>query len=224
MMDSSDKQDALMRFAQSMVLDISGAIVSHRDQLGELDAKTGDGDHGINMAKGFTLCRDRVDRVTDLRSAFRMISDTLFLEIGGSMGPLYGVFFGALSDHAPSESRIGSERLLVMLDAGYLALVAVGGAAPGDKTMLDVLYPALDSVRKSVADETPLLAVLDRMKAAAINGRDATSDMVAKVGRASRLGERSRGSVDAGAASCCLILCAMADAMARNALLEGVGT
>jgi dihydroxyacetone kinase-like protein len=111
-----------------------------------------------------------------------------------------------------------------MLDAGYLALVAVGGAAPGDKTMLDVLYPALDSVRKSVADETPLLAVLDRMKAAAINGRDATSDMVAKVGRASRLGERSRGSVDAGAASCCLILCAMADAMARNALLEGVGT
>jgi dihydroxyacetone kinase-like protein len=224
MEESNEKKDALRSLAQSMVLDISGAIVSHRDQLGELDAKTGDGDHGINMAKGFTLCRDRVDRVTDLRSAFRMISDTLFLEIGGSMGPLYGVFFGALSDQAPFEPRVVPEELLSMLDAGYQALLAVGGAEPGDKTMLDALYPALEAVRAGVSEGLPLYSVLDRMKAAAINGRDATSDMVAKVGRASRLGERSRGSVDAGAASCCLILCAMADAMARNAFLEGVGT
>jgi dihydroxyacetone kinase-like protein len=223
-MGESEREREIRRsLARSLLLGISDAVIGQRELLGELDAKTGDGDHGINMSKGFTLCRERVDQVSDLSSAFRLISDTLFLEIGGSMGPLYGVFFGALSDQSPSEVRISAKQVSSMLDAGYRALLEIGGASPGDKTMLDALHPALEAARAGVSDGLPLISVLDRMKAAAINGRDATRDMVAKVGRASRLGERSRGSVDAGAASCCLILCAMADGLAQYAIQEGVG-
>lgn len=223
-MAGADHGDRVRRsLAQSLLLEIADAVIGQKEMLGDLDARNGDGDHGINMAKGFALCRERKERAEDLPGAFRIISDTLLLEIGGSMGPLYGSFFAALADEAPTEPRVEPVRLLSMFEAGYRAVVDIGGAAPGDKTLVDTLAPALAEVRTAVAEGEALTVVLDRMKVGAIRGRDSTRDMVARIGRASRLGERSRGSVDAGAASCCLILCAMADGLSRNQIMGGNG-
>ena len=108
---------------------------------------------------------------------------------------------------------IDADTFGAMLEAGRDGVVAIGDAKLGDKTLLDALIPAVDAYGSADGDFAARLAA---MKAAAAEGRDSTRDMVARVGRSSRLGERSRGVLDAGATSCCLILTALADGAARR--------
>ena len=100
-----------------------------------------------------------------------------------------------------------------MIHAGRDGIADIGGAKLGDKTLIDALTPAVDAFDAALAAGKPFSACLRDMAAAAGRGRDSTTDMVAKLGRASRLGERSRGVIDAGAASCCLILETMANSI-----------
>ncbi len=203
--------------AAGILREVAEVIVANKAYLSEIDGRIGDGDHGFNMAKGFGRAKERIDGATDtLDAAMRTLSDVLMSEIGGSMGPLYGTMFADMADALEGADRIDAAAFGRMLRAGLDGVRAIGSAGVGDKTMLDALAPAVAAYEAALADGAGWSQALGLMKRAAEAGRDSTRDMVAKVGRSSRLGERSRGVLDAGATSCCLILVALADGTERR--------
>lgn len=197
-----------------IVRGIAEAIVSNRAWLSEIDGKIGDGDHGNNMAKGFARAAERISDEDSLDAAFATVTDVLMGEIGGSMGPLYGMFFSDMADVVAGQERIDAPTFARMLAAGSDGVMAIGEAKAGDKCLLDALVPAVVAAENTAPEGFP--AMLAAIRRAATDGRDSTKDMVARIGRASRLGERSRGVLDAGAASCCLILHALADGVEKR--------
>ncbi|MCP1170412.1 dihydroxyacetone kinase subunit DhaL [Limimaricola litoreus] len=202
-----------MRAASGIVTDLASVIVANKAYLSEIDGLIGDGDHGINMAKGFGRAAERIaDRNLALDEALSVLSDVLMTEIGGSMGPLYGFMFGNMARAIEGRQAIDAEGFGIMLRAGLQGVRTTGAAELGDKTLVDCLVPAISAYEATRPDgfENALMA----MARAAEEGRDSTIDMVARLGRASRLGERSRGVLDAGATSCALILTKLADSVA----------
>jgi phosphoenolpyruvate---glycerone phosphotransferase subunit DhaL len=196
-----------------------GTIDANAMLLSEIDGAIGDGDHGVNMRKGFTRARQKFSPTSDLIGCLEILGDTLLTEIGGSMGPLYGTFFEEMARVAAGCPDVGARLFGSMLDAGIDAVVDLGGARVGDKTLVDVMVPARDAYHASLAMNGTFADALDAMASAADQGRDSTRDLVARVGRASRLGERSRGVVDPGATSCALLLTAFATSI-RELLSE----
>jgi dihydroxyacetone kinase phosphoprotein-dependent L subunit len=192
--------------------------------LSEVDGAIGDGDHGINMRKGFDQFGKQATEknVLDASQAFTLLGTTLVTGIGGSMGPLYGSLFKAFGRTLRS-ATIDAPCFLSMLEAGMTAVMDIGEASPGDKTMLDALAPAKDAFRASLDSGADFGVALDVMAKAAEAGAEATVGMIAKVGRASRLGERSRGVRDAGATSCAIILGSIALSAKRLLLSDHDG-
>lgn len=187
-------------------------IQENKQYLSDIDGLIGDGDHGINMNKGFTMCREELDKTPgDLSYSLKVLAKILMMKIGGSMGPLYGKFFKAIGVSLEGKEEIGINEMGEALKAAVDAIASISPAKVGDKTLIDTLIPALAAYEKAQAEDQPFTEALDAMKNAAIDGRDSTNNMVAKLGRASRLGERSRGVPDAGATSCCLILGTIAE-------------
>ena len=187
-------------------------IQENKQYLSDIDGAIGDGDHGINMNKGFTLCREALDKEPgDLSYALQTLAKVLIMKIGGSMGPLYGKFFMAFGKAFEGKVHIGRDDFLEAMRASKEAVSSISQAVIGDKTLMDVLIPAVVAYEYAVKENLSFSLSLDKMSEAAFNGRESTVNMVAKIGRASRLGERSRGVTDAGAASCFLILSTMAD-------------
>jgi len=200
-----------------MVTDLVKAIVAERDHLSEIDGAIGDGDHGVNMAKGFNLCAQALGSPTPgLKESLGILGNTLMAGIGGSMGPLYGTFFNEMADSLEGKTDLDAAAFGRMIRAGLDGVLDIGGAKPGDKTLLDTLAPAVEAFEAALSAGKPYLAALNDMTDAARKGRDSTIGMVAKVGRASRLGERSRGVMDAGSASCCVILETLATSVASK--------
>jgi phosphoenolpyruvate---glycerone phosphotransferase subunit DhaL len=192
---------------RSVVLALCTVIEENKGYLSEVDGAIGDGDHGINMAKGFRLVRERLgEKEISLSEGLGLIGKTLMTEIGGSMGPIYGTFFIQMS--LKSKDKPETDALLFggMLKAAREGVEDIGGAKVGDKTIMDALVPADKSMQLSVSQGSNLEAALSAMAEAAEAGKESTRDLVAKLGRAARLGERSRGTLDAGATSCALIL------------------
>jgi phosphoenolpyruvate---glycerone phosphotransferase subunit DhaL len=190
-----------------IVFDLIRAIQENKQYLSDIDGAIGDGDHGINMNKGFTLCRDELlANPGNLTHGLKTLSKILVMKIGGAMGPLYGTFFKSLAAACDGVDDIDMAVFGRMLSSGREGIQKISDAKPGDKTLMDVLLPAEAAYQAAAQTGEPFRACLDQMVEAARQGRDATKDMVAKLGRSSRLGERSRGVIDAGAASCCLIL------------------
>ena len=190
-----------------LVPELVDVINANRAYLSEIDGAIGDGDHGINMSKGFTQAGEALGAAPPpLPQALLVLSETLMEGIGGSMGPLYGTLFSAMADTLDGASVLDAPLFGRMLHAALDGVEEIGSARPGDKTLLDALAPAIAAFDTATAEGRSFADSLDAMAAAAERGRDATRDMVARVGRASRLGERSRGVLDAGATSCCLIL------------------
>ena len=182
-------------------------IQDNKQYLSDIDGLIGDGDHGVNMNKGFTLCAEELgDGPTDLSAGLKVLYMILMSKIGGSMGPLYGMFFKAMSKGCKDKDEVDAAVFGNMLALAKEKVLDISGAQPGDKTLLDCLVPAQEAYQTALAAGEPFFQCLEKMSAAAEAGRDATKDLVAKVGRSSRLGERSRGVLDAGATSCCLIL------------------
>jgi len=190
-----------------IVFDLIRAIQENKQYLSDIDGAIGDGDHGINMNKGFTLCRDELlANPGNLTHGLKTLSRILVMKIGGSMGPLYGTFFKSLAAACDGVDAINTAVFGRMLSSGREGIQKISDAKPGDKTLMDVLLPADAAYQAATQTDEPFRVCLDEMVEAARQGRDSTKDMVAKLGRSSRLGERSRGVIDAGAASCCLIL------------------
>jgi dihydroxyacetone kinase-like protein len=196
----------------AIVLSMAERIIENRAYLSEIDGKIGDGDHGVNMAKGFGMAAERL-KGTDasLASSLDTLGTVLMTEIGGSMGPLYGVMFTEFAETIESVEKIDAATYSKMLHAGLAGIQSIGSAKVGDKTLLDTLVPAVEAFDKSTAEGKSFDAALEDLVAAAEKGRDSTTDLVAKIGRASRLGERSRGVLDAGATSCAILLKELSD-------------
>ena len=199
---------------QIIVEKLAQMIHENRTYLSEIDGAIGDGDHGINMDKGFSMAAQQLkNKELGLSEALKVLGNILLEEIGGSMGPLYGTFFRRMARVAKTKEQIDAVVFEEMLQQGLEGLQSIGNAKVGDKTLLDTLVPALDALKEANQVKKQFKEALNAMVVAAKNGMDSTVEMVAKVGRASRLGERSRGVLDAGATSCYLILKTMAEEM-----------
>jgi dihydroxyacetone kinase-like protein len=190
-----------------LVLALIETIENNKAHLSEIDGKIGDGDHGINMAKGFGLVRERLgDKNVSVSEGLGLIGRTLMTEIGGSMGPIYGTLFVQMSLKSKGKPETDARLFGEMLQAARAGLEELGGAKVGDKTIMDTLIPAQEAYQAAVDKGASLPEALHRMDEAAEKGKESTRDLVAKIGRSARLGERSRGVLDAGATSGALIL------------------
>lgn len=187
-------------------------IHEQRDTLTALDAAIGDADHGANLDRGFAavvagLPAHDGDAGALLKNAgLRLIST-----VGGASGPLYGTAFRRAGKVLEGYHQISGQDLLATLRAFVDGVVAMGKAAPGDKTMLDALIPATTALEQALQRGLSLHEALGETAAAAEAGAEATIPLIARRGRASYLGERSAGHQDPGATSAALLLRALAD-------------
>jgi phosphoenolpyruvate---glycerone phosphotransferase subunit DhaL len=136
--------------------------------------------------------------------------------VGGASGPLYGTFFLRVGGAVGESEPVGADALAAALRAGLEGIVARGKAEAGDKTMYDALSPAVDALEAALATGEPWATALRRSADAAASGRDATTPMLARKGRASYLGERSTGHQDPGATSVALLIRAAADTLGAS--------
>lgn len=201
-----------------VLMNMVKAIQENKAWLSEIDGLIGDGDHGVNMNKGFTAYALSCPDEFSFSDGLYDLSMVLLNDIGGSMGPIYSSIFMGMVDYIEDNDleEITLNDFASSMKSGLDALYDIVDARVGDKTIVDTIAPAVASLEKDAADDVCFSLALEHMKNAAVTGRDSTKDLVAKYGRSSRLGERSRGVLDAGACSCCLILSAMADMILSN--------
>ncbi len=181
--------------------------------LTRLDSAIGDGDHGTNMNRGFRAVLERVGALPDgdLSSLLRAVGMALIGKVGGAAGPLYGSFYLGMGKQLGNAAEVDDAALAAGLRAGLDGIVARGKAQLEDKTMVDAWDPALRALDEAVAEGIELGPALDRAAEASEEGMKATIPMIARKGRASYLGERSRDHQDPGATSTHLIVKALAD-------------
>ena len=190
-------------------------VQENKDDLTELDAAIGDADHGVNMDRGMTAAVAALEDTSPRTPSalFTKVGMTLVSTVGGASGPLYGTFFLRLGGALGDGDAVTAEQLAAALRAGLDGVVARGKAEAGDKTMFDALAPAVDAMDAALAAHEPLDEALHQARAAAEAGRDATTPMLARKGRASYLGERSVGHQDPGATTAALLIAAADDAL-----------
>ena len=191
-----------------VVRTIAQTAVDNEKYFGDLDAVVGDGDFGYSMARGFEQVLagfDDFDR-SDVGTFLKKVAVTITGRIGGTSGPIWGTAFlrgGALS---AGKTTITGEDVVAMLRAAVEGIMQRGQAELGDKTLLDALVPATDALERELGAGSGAAAAVQAAAEAARAAAEATKDMVAKRGRAAYTGERSRGSVDAGATAVAVML------------------
>lgn len=197
---------------QPVLMKMVHEIQANKAYLGEVDGLIGDGDHGANMNKGFTMFGEQIaDKGICFTDGLTMLGTLLMDEIGGSMGPIYGTIFIEMASAGDGADEITPELFLEMLRQGLEGLYEIVDARVGDKTLVDTLVPAIDAFDQAVQDGCAFPDALAKLKQAAVAGCASTKNLQAKYGRSARLAERSIGVPDAGATSCRMLLCAMAD-------------
>lgn len=186
------------------------AVAAAEPELTELDRLIGDADHGTNLNRGFAVVA-AIDpqACVSARDYGKQAAMALVSSVGGASGPLYGTLLLRLAAALPPDGDITAEQWSLALRAGVDGVVARGKAERDDKTMVDALAPAVDAF-DAAGDVDPFGAA----SAAAAAGRDATVGLVARKGRASYLGDRSRGVADPGATSAALLLASAAATLA----------
>ncbi len=183
--------------------------------LSDLDAAIGDADHGINMERGMKAVATVLDESppSDIAALCKQVGMTLVKSVGGASGPLYGTFFLRMATAVGAGDSVAAGGFAKALRAGVDGVVQRGRAEAGDKTMFDALAPAVEALDSALASGADLSAALREAAVAAEKGRDATTAMVARKGRASYLGQRSVGHQDPGATSAAMLIGAAATAL-----------
>ena len=201
-----------MRRALAAMCDV---IENEKEYLSELDGAIGDGDHGVNMAKCFREVKKKLAASTaeDVGTLFKDVGMVVMNSVGGAMGALYGTFFLKLSQSSAGKVEVSLNDLVAMYQSGEQGILAIGKASPGDKTLIDTLSPAVRAIEAAQKEGKSLAGALADFEQAAKRGMESTKDMLAKMGRASRLGQRTIGHQDAGATSCYFILRSLASAV-----------
>lgn len=192
-------------------------FVAAQDRLTALDAAIGDGDHGLNMRRGFEKAAEKLPTVADkdIGAILKASGMTLLSSVGGASGPLYGTFLMRAATEAGAATEIDGDKLVAMLEAGLAGVIGRGKAEPGEKTMCDVWRPAIAALKAALAAGGDLPRALEIAAERAAGAAEETAPMIARKGRASYLGERSIGHVDPGAASSALLIKALSDTVAR---------
>jgi dihydroxyacetone kinase-like protein len=189
-------------------------IEANAEEITALDQAIGDGDHVANLQRGLAALEKLADELVDMdwSSALMKIGMTLMSTMGGASGSLYGSLFLAMSKKA-KEVEQSAQGLAAVFQAGVDSVKARGKADLGEKTMLDTLIPASEALTQHA--NADLSHLLSAVKQAAHEGMLSTKDLLATKGRASFLGERARGHIDAGARTSQLMICAIADVIAE---------
>jgi dihydroxyacetone kinase-like protein len=188
-------------------------LEANKAYLTELDAAIGDGDHGLNMARGFGKVKEKLPSMADasIGSILNTSGMALISSVGGASGPLYGTFFMRASGAVQAHQELELADFVKLMELGIEGVILRGRAEVGEKTMLDALIPALNALKAQLDGGADLATALDACVAAAEAGVHSTIPLVAKKGRASYLGERSVGHQDPGATSTTLILSTLRD-------------
>jgi dihydroxyacetone kinase-like protein len=206
-------------YIYGIIAAVGEAIVKNRQMLTDLDAAIGDGDHGINMARGFEAVRSKMQTIeaeTDIGKVMKTVGMTLISSVGGAAGPLYGTAFLRAAGPGQGKTQLDIETAALMLEAAITGIKERGKATRGEKTMLDALEPAYDAFMECVKDKKSVIACLEVACEAAEQGVEYTKTIVATKGRASYLGERSRGHQDPGATSSYIMLQALLEYLRRG--------
>lgn len=192
--------------AQSMLLSVSDEIIKAEPLLSQADRDLGDGDHGLGMKRGFTALIKNVKGVdfTSLQELFSTAGTALLTTMGGASGVVFGSLFLAGKKTLHEAKVFGTHEFSHLLSQSLTDIMKRGGAKPGDKTMIDALYPAAEKAME--LKSTPLPEFITAVALAAVKGREASKGMIASMGRAKTLGEKSLGLPDAGAISVSIIL------------------
>ena len=182
------------------------AIANNADLLGDLDRAIGDGDHGVNMLRGFSAIAAQRDELValPLPAALEAMGKILVMNVGGASGPLYGSLLMAMGKAGGS------------IDAGVAAVKKRGKSDRGEKTMLDVLIPVQLAWAEACKESLPVPQALERLRQAAKAGLESTRPLMATKGRASFLRERSIGHLDPGAYSSFLLVDAICGAYSKD--------
>ena len=185
-------------------------VAENKDSLTDLDAAIGDGDHGANMHRGLQAAVAALDdtKPASASTLLNKVGMTVVSTVGGASGPLFGTMFLRMGAALGDTAEVSLTQLATALRAGLGGVVARGKAEPGDKTMYDALAPAVDALESAASTGVDKADALKLALAAAENGRDATTPMLARKGRASYLGERSVGHQDPGATTVALLMAA----------------
>lgn len=193
-------------------------IEDEKAYLSELDGAIGDGDHGVNMAKCFREVKKKLMEgpAEDMKTLFNNVGMVVLNSVGGAMGALYGTFFLKMAQEGGEKRDLALDDLVRMFQAAEKGILEIGKAKPGDKTLVDTLSPAVRSLEKSRQESQSLSQALANLEQAAKKGMESTREMEARMGRASRLGERTIGHQDAGATSCYFILRSLASAFSSD--------
>ena len=186
------------------------------EELGRLDAATGDGDHGVAMTRAMAAIEKGLDECSarSLKTLLQGVAWSVMSIDAGATGPLMGSLFLGMVDPVGDADQIDAERLAAMLAGGLAKLRAVSKAELGDKTMLDALLPAVESLRAAAAAGDSPAGALAAAAAAAQAGAENTKNCRARFGKARNLGERSLGHQDPGATSIAVLFRGLADGAA----------
>jgi dihydroxyacetone kinase-like protein len=200
--------------ARAMLLAVADAIIAAEPILTDADRALGDGDHGIGMTRGLTATKEALKGVEfeSVANVFSTAGMAMISSMGGASGAIFGTLFRAGGKALKESETFGSQELANLLTSANEAIMKRGGAKPGDKTMIDALYPATEKAAELKGSS--LVEALEAAAAAAEAGREASKDMIATMGGAKTLGERSLGKADAGAVSVTIILATMRDFVA----------
>lgn len=192
----------------SVLVKIAERINKEKDFLTELDNKIGDGDHGINMNRGFEALKPKLTSVSDKQPSevFKLVGMTLVSTVGGASGPLYGTMFLNMSKALVGKDEINMPDFLEAVKSGIDGVSMRGKSTEGEKTMLDSMYPAIRAMNEKSADAKSNAEIIEAGVKAAQKGIEYTKTIVATKGRASYVGERSIGHQDPGATSFTMML------------------
>ncbi|MEU5890301.1 dihydroxyacetone kinase subunit DhaL [Streptomyces sp. NPDC047461] len=182
----------------------AASVEREAERLTDLDSPIGDADHGSNLLRGFRAVTAVLEKETPETpgAVLTLAGRQLISTVGGASGPLYGTLLRRTGKALGEDAEVSADRFTEALRAGVDAVMALGGAAPGDKTMIDALVPAVDALGDGFV----------AARAAAEEGALATTPLQARKGRASYLGERSIGHQDPGATSAALLIAALTEA------------
>ncbi|WP_277631117.1 dihydroxyacetone kinase subunit DhaL [Atopococcus tabaci] len=196
-------------FFKRSIENMARLIEKERDHLTHLDSEIGDGDHGVNMSIGFrevTKQLETIDEATEDLSAFlKKVGMSLLGKVGGASGPLYGSLFMKMGDNVKGKNEVTFEEFIGMIESGVSSVEARGKAVVGEKTMIDALRPGIDFLKSQTIDNNELEVFGDFIEVMQ-EGSESTIPLVAKKGRAMRLGERAIGHKDPGSESSWMLM------------------
>lgn len=201
---------------------LAAVVAKHRTELTHLDQEIGDGDHGENLARGFSAVLTKLQAAEPETPAkvLSLVATTLISTVGGAAGPLFGTVFLRASTVLGAGGELDGALVAAALIAARDGVIARGKAERGDKTMVDALAPAAEAATRAAESGGNVAGVLAAAAAAATQGAQDTAPLQARKGRASYLGERSIGHVDPGAQSTAYLLGSLAESSAGHAEAE----